>query len=331
MSVTAEAPNCIDIIEPFLSALDADCSLPRVQVMGGIASAALQHPGTEIMVGERRIVTPRDFLEDEAVQEALAPTRIGGSKRDIDALILSSDPEQIDDVKQLAEDTIGDRLDRKLFHIHDFAEVEERVDSLFGLPTLKTFVSDRYRHRDGRLLKALSPLFAVEMPPETLEFYTVEIGDMTMPTANPAQLILNYWTRSMSGLRPKDAEKVERLAGHVFAKAPELVDWAYEGPGESQLKLAAMLHTLRWANSLSPSRRELVLGGALRVKAGSVRRLVRDEAFLLGDVNPNTRDAALLLAIVKSRGLGMGESAEPVVDFFQQHIEPRIDSITNNE
>jgi len=329
MTETTQAPNCLDIIVPFNEALYADHALPEVQLMGGIASVALQHPGTEIRVDERCIVAPKGFLQDETVLEALRPLRKNGTLRDLDALVLSTDQAKIDSVEALAEQKIGQRLDISVFGLHKAAQLREQVANPSGWQVLKTFVSDRYVDDDSTIRKALFP-FAVEMPPDALEPYSLEVGDHVFQTANPAAAVLNYWTRSISGLRPKDADKVQTMASRVFDKAPELVDWSIDGPGRSQMKLAAIFHTLRWANSWTRANRQLELGGALQVRAGSVRALAQDESFMLPDADANTRDGALAMALVKSRGLGIPESNDTIVKLFQTYVEPLIDTITKN-
>jgi len=300
--------------------------------MGGIASAAIQHPGTEIRVDEHLIVTSPDFLTSKASRQALQPVRENGTLRDMDALVLSTDPDEIAAIETAAGTTIGDRLEISVFGLHKAAQLREQVANPFGWQALKTFVSDRYVDvdYDGAVFKALFP-FAVEVPTEALETYSLEVGREVFPVANPAAAILNYWTRSISGLRPKDADKIQAVAANVFAKAPELVEWMVDGPGQSQMELAAILHTLRRANSQPRSSRELTVGGAVRVQAGSVRDLADNPAFLLPNADPNTRDGVLALAILKSRGLGIPESNETIVRLYQRFAEQRLATITKNQ
>jgi hypothetical protein len=202
----APEKNCIDIVRPFNNELNmwADAS---VQLMGGIGSAALKHPGTVILLDERRIVTAGSFLTDESSRQDLSPIRPNGTLRDMDALVLSDDYEVIDEVETIAEETIGDQLDISIFSLRPGSYLEEQVAQPFGIKALKTFVSDRYVREDGGRDKALFP-FAVEIDPEVLEDWSLEIGNDVFPVANPASAILNYLTRSITGLRHKDLAKV---------------------------------------------------------------------------------------------------------------------------
>jgi hypothetical protein len=90
MTAPTAAPNCIDIAGPFRDELAARPDLPDVQIMGGIGSIALQHPRTVILLDERRIVAPADFLTDtetaagQATQRGLARFREDGTLRDFD-------------------------------------------------------------------------------------------------------------------------------------------------------------------------------------------------------------------------------------------------------
>lgn len=297
--------------------------------MGGIGSAALTHAGTEIFPAERRITTSPDFLEDPAVRMALDPIRADGSRRDLDVLVLSADEEAIAMVEAAAERTVDGQLDVSVFGLHKAVELREQVANPFGWRAFKTFVSDRYLWESGRVDKALFP-FGVELDREALETWSLEIGAEEFPVANPSSTVLNYLTRSISGLRPKDADKVDAMAGQVFAKAPELAEWAVDGPGKSQMELASILQTLRRGSSLPLSKRQLEVGGVLKIRAGSVRALNDHPAFMLRHDSADTRDAALAWAVVKARGLGIGESQDWVVTIFRKYFEEMVDGITKN-
>ncbi|HVX57981.1 MAG TPA: hypothetical protein VHA37_09755 [Candidatus Saccharimonadales bacterium] len=94
MSETAApAPNCLEIIDPFVQELAAHPELPEVQIMGGVGSVALKHPRTELLVDEKLIITPVDFLTDtssdegQATQAGLTVHRPNGTLRDLDGII----------------------------------------------------------------------------------------------------------------------------------------------------------------------------------------------------------------------------------------------------
>jgi len=321
-------PNCIDIIAPFRDEMDRH-GMPEIQIMGGIGSAALVHPGTEINLEEQSVVTSADFLGDKTVQGLLAPIRPeDGTRRDLDMLVLSSYDSDVELVESMAELTVDGTLDNSVFGLHKAAELKEQIANPFGWRAFKTFLSDRYEWSDGRMKKSLFP-FAVPVDREVFDTWRLEVGDQAFPITNPATMVLNYLTRSISGLRPKDADKVDRMARHVFGKEPELAEWTVDGPGQSHMELAGILQTLRRSNSFPRSKRELNVGG-LWVKAGSVRELIEDEAFMIPDASPIVQELALLWAVTKARGLGIGESQDWAVKLYRKYFESMFDGITKN-
>lgn len=330
MTEVMTEPNCIEIAAPFRDELGLRPDLPDVQIMGGIGSAALKHPGTRILVDERRIVAPDDFLEDEGVSESLARFRTDGTLRDFDLLVHSADPQAIAEVEDIAAMTVDGQLDISAFGLHDAEELDQQIENPLGFFAVRTFVSDRYLYEDGNMKKSLFP-FAVPLEREVLENWTLEVGDQEFQVSNPASTILNYLTRSISGIRGvKDGPKVQAMAAQIFSKAPELADWCVDGPGQSQMELAGILQTLRRSDSLPKAKRTLDVGGVLKIKAGSVRALADHEAFMIPDVDANVRDAVLALSVAKSRLLGYGESQQWVITLYQKHIERLLDGITKN-
>lgn len=330
MTEVAADPNCIDIVLPFRDELALRTDLPDVQMMGGIGSAALKHPGTLILPDERRIVAPDGFLEDEGARESLARFRPDGTQRDLDLMVKSTNPEDKAAVKALAEKATKGLLEISAFIYHDAAELEEMIKNPTGFFALRMFVSDRFEHEDGSMEKSLFP-FAVPLDREVLEDWKLEIGDEEFDVANPASAILNYLTRSVSGLRGvKDGPKVLEMADQVFGKAPELAEWCVDGPGQSQMEMAAILQTVRRANSLPHSKRTLDVG-PLKIKAGSVRALMDHEAYMIPDAEPNVQDAIMAWTIAKSRLLGYGESQKWAITLYQKYFESIFQGITHND
>ena len=135
----------------------------------------------------------------------------------------------------------------------------------------------------------------------------------------------------MTGLRPKDREKVEVMAGHIFSKSPELKDWLNDGDGRSHLELAGVFQTLRRSNSWPQSKRIVKIADAVEIKAGSVGDLVDHEAFMLHDAEPAVQRTLLMLAVMKSRGVGIGESSEKIRQIFYNYFEDLVDGIIKNK
>ena len=323
--------NCLDIVRPFIEELQTQ-ETPEVQIMGGVGSAALKHAGTVILPEEKRIVTSKDFLRDSAGRpnQDLSIRRANGTLRDLDALVLSEKQADIDHVETIARQTINDRLDISIFGLRDGDYLEKQLQNPLGFTAARAFLSDRYVQNDGQIIKALFP-FGVSMDKEVLEGWDLQVGDETYPVLNPAVAVLNYLTRSISGLRRKDFDKVQSMAGHVFTKSPELLDWTVDGPGQSHLELAGVLQTLRRSNSWPPRKKTLKIGDAFEVKSDSIRALREHPAFLLRESESEVQNFTLFWSATKSRGLGIGESSEKLVEIYQKFAEKHFDFITKNK
>lgn len=323
----AATPNCIDIVKPLVGELHNRGLLDGFQIMGGIGSAALKHPGTVILPDEQRIVTSRDFTTDNDDLDVYRPNT---TLRDLDVLVLSSDTEQISKVESLTEEVIGDQLDISFFSLRQASHLQQQIEHPFGVKSLKTFVSDRYVFEDGSIVKALVP-FAVRIGPQVLESWQVEIGGEEYPVANPASAIQNYLTRSISGLRPKDFDKVQEMTKQVAGKWPDMAEWIKHGPGKTQMQLATIFQTLRHGSRRPNSKSVLDVGGAFQVSAISPDILRYNPAFMFPEAEPRVQTAILLLARLKSRGLGIPESNPTIVKLFQTFAEKRLDTITKNK
>lgn len=325
MATTLTSPDCIDIITPFAEALGENPQLPEVQMMGGVGSAALKHPETIILPDEKRIVTSKTFTQ---ANPDLSQYRSNGTLRDLDMLVLTDDEAQTQEVEALAKEIIGDQLVVSAFCLREGEHLNAQIRSPFGVKSLKTFLSDRYVMPDGSLEKALFP-FAVPIDGDFTETWALEVGDTEFKVANPAATIMNYLTRSVSGLRTKDHAKVEEMATEVFAKAPELEEWAIDGPGQTHKQLADILHALRYADT--PMGGRISVGGVIPLQApDTIRGLSEIDAFMLPDASRRVQEATITLAAIKSRALGVGESNEKIVRHFQTFFEERLHSITRN-
>ncbi|HVV66576.1 MAG TPA: hypothetical protein VHB72_00700 [Candidatus Saccharimonadales bacterium] len=314
--VTSE--NCIDIVKPFRDGLAAEDLLDSVQFIGGIGTAALAQEATIILPEEKRIVAPADLY--------LSRLRPDGNVRDVDSLVLSSDESLIAQVDTIAEETVGAQLENSTFGFRDAMHLQAQRENPFGFSAWKTFVGDRYAWPSGEVDKGLFP-FSVPMHPDSLESWHLEIGDEEYPVANPATSILNYLTRSISGLRPKDAVKIQGVAANIFGKAPELIDWTLDGPGQSQLELGKVLHTLR-----EPANHAgiLVVGGAIELHPLPIRSLMDHPAFMLHEYDTRTQEHILAISKVKAMALHEAESQEAIVTLFQRYAERMLGTIIKN-
>lgn len=318
MPSTATSENCIDIVKPFRDDLAAEDLLASVQFIGGIGTAALAHEATIILPEEKRIVAPADLY--------LPRLRPDGNVRDVDLLVLSSDASLIAQVDAIAEQAVGEKLENSTFGFRDAAHSQDQRENPFGFSAWKTFVGDRYEWPNGKVDKTLFP-FSVPMHPDSLESWSLEIGDQEYPVANPATSTLNYLTRSISGLRPKDAVKIQSVAANVFGKAPELIEWTVDGPGQSQLELGKVLHSLR-----EPARRAgiLVVGGTLHLHPLPAHSLIDHPAFMLHEYDIRTQRRILAISRAKAMTLHKAESQEAVVTLFQRYAEQMLGTIVKN-
>lgn len=314
--------NCIDIVRPFRDELDKAGLLEGVQFIGGVGSAALVHEASLILPDEAMVVAPADLY--------LPSKRDDGNKRDMDILVLSTDEGRVKEIEGMAKDAVDRKLHVSVFGLRQAGYVKKQLrHPVFGWKAFKTFVSDRYVGEDGSMDKVVFP-FGVPMDPESMQSYHLQVGDLVVPIASPPAALMNYSTRSISGLRPKDERKVQQMATNIFAKVPDYTDWIETGPGASQVKLAQALHSLRGPSSFEKAQ-ALILGGAVKIDPVPIRALMRHETFLLRDRNAGTQQKALAWARIKSAGLGKAESYDEVVRLYQKWAERLFGSISKNK
>lgn len=303
--------NSIDVIRPFAEALKQE-SITDVQVMGGVYSAALLDPETVIDPKSKFVIAPALLYQD-----VRRPDR-NKSLRDVDAFVKSSDRKYIALIEQILKETVGTELERSVFGIVPEKVLRRQLCHPFGFIALKTFLSDRYVQPDG-LVKSLFP-FGVPIDAESLESWTLTVGDMQVQVPNPARQVIDYTNRSISGVRPKDEKKVEEIAAIVFSKAPELLDWAVEGPGASQVNLGLLLR------SLTPNKEHPDYFRANR-PVMPVSELADSEYFMLPDLEANTRRRIVATAAFKANMLSFFESNKTFVSLFQKYIESHMGTL----
>jgi hypothetical protein len=140
---------------------------------------------------------------------------------------------------------------------------------------------------------------------------------------------MNYATRSISGLRAKDAEKVQRMAVNVFDQVPDFIDWITEGPGRTQLELARILHSLQGPSSFDEAQ-TIRLVGAVPIEPMPIRSLLRHHAFMPRDRDQETQENILAWARTKSAVLRKAESYDEIVRLYQKWAEKLFDGISKN-
>jgi hypothetical protein len=314
--------NCIDIVEPFLEGVTV--TTPEFQVMGGVGSFALRHPDMHIDFDDKAIYLPEGVDYSE-----LGQYRPDGNIRDFDVLVMSSDPAAVAEIDALARDTIGDELERSVFGLH--TDEELKAQKYHPIQSLgKVWVSDRYvKEKDGQITSASKSIFpyVVPMALGSLDTFQLFLGKRApMPVAHPGAVILNYDTRSISGLRPKDKPKLDVLTENTLKKAPEVRDWIIDGDGSSQYEFARILQTLRaprWGGAL------LHAGGRLTVPTMPLAELIDHPANVLRQSDMS--QYAAQVSRYKSRTLHIAERQEWAVTLYQRHIEKHLGFIVMNK
>jgi hypothetical protein len=314
--------NCAEIVQPFLEEADG----LDYQVFGGIGSFALQQPGAEISRDEKVVWLPKgtDY-------SALGQFRADGNRRDLDVLIRSTDGEKVKTVERLAEATIQDELAISVFGLHKAETLDKRAAHpiLTAANPLRS-LADRYVEKDeqGQITgyrKAAVPFAAADPSLETLETWRLTglPRGVDMPMPHPGTMILNYLTRSISGLRPKDAEKVGKMTDRVAEKSPEVMGWIHDGPGKSQLQLAEAFYSLRSPKEAG----KLHVGGKLELQ--QLSDLTEDETMMLehGSLAAKT---AVEISRRKARLLHTAESSGGIVTLYQRYVEPHLQSPVKN-
>ena len=307
--------NCLEIVTPFVDQVRDN---PLVQMIGGVGTFVYETPGVEIIPDERRIVAAPDTDYDQLGQ--FRNEDRGGTKRDLDVLVTSTNPQKIEEVKSAAEQTIGDQLAISVFGLRRASKLP-KFNNHPGWAMASNWLGDRYIGRDpsGEIFvdRALFP-FAARMHPETLETWQLQTGrdeDQTIPVPHPGTTILNYFGRSISGIRPKDEQKIARVGQNIVKAAPWIKDWLTSGPGSSQFEMARAIHSLRADDNKQP----LPIAPGFDLTAIPENKLVRHEALMYG----NPKDIELLLDVcrAKSQALHWFEAKNAVVSVYQRYAE----------
>lgn len=307
--------DSLEIIRPYVERIQDQ---PDVQIMGGLGSAALASSDVSISYGAKEVRVPAGF--------SLPSHRPDGSLRDADILVLSGDASRIAEVDAELQQIVGNSLERSVFGVRPKEALVAQMQNPLGFRAFRTFVSDRYDLGDNQLVKALYP-FSVPIHPESLETWSLHIGDeRRIPIPHPGTTIANYTNRSISGIRPKDVDKVAAVAHNVFTKAPELREWLVDGAGASQLELSAVVA------SLSRDRRaiEHVLHG-IQLPAYTHAQLIEHDAFIPRELtSTRTKQQIIATAAFKAEGLHFFESNKYIVSAWQKYAEKRAGAIVKN-
>lgn len=314
--------NSVDIVLPLFSELSAR-NIDNIQLFGGIGSAALVAPGLHI--GDASQVL---YLNDDI---DLPQYRDNGTLRDVDVMVLSADSDKIAQAEAVGQQVIGDELELSFFGLLSFEALD--IQAAHPIRSLgKRFLADRYVDQDesGTIIQALKAVYPFSVPLDraTLETWTLTYQNHNIPVPHPGTVVLNYLTRSLSGLRTKDTSKVAEVADNVFSKSPEIKEWVLDGPGSSLIHLARALHTLREPRTAPTT---LQVGEHITLAPLSSDKIVEMALPMMDGQGIHAQHAILILTRLKARGLHVAESQEKLVAFWQRSVERRIDGVIKNQ
>jgi len=288
--------------------------------MGGVGTAALEHPDVEINIDRQEVIAPKSFFQSKY--------RDNGSLRDVDVFVASSNPVRIQAVEAQLEATVGDELERRVFGIHPHETLSAQLARPMGTRVVRMFTSDRYEvfpDVSGVYVKSLFP-FAVPVEDESIEPWMLVTEGGEVPIPNPGITIANYTNRDIVGLRFKDTPKVNEMTRNILAKEPLLREWLYDGPGKSQLELSTLIASLR-----HPDQRQFELVEGIAVGTLSYGELLHHERLLIPDAPTPQKMAVLSLQIAKANAYGWIQSSKFVNDTWQRlNLERRVDGIVTN-
>lgn len=325
--------NCVDIVRPFVAEMAEQHPDLSYQVIGGTGSAALALAET--------LVLPRDVLV-AAPENLFVPQfrdKKQRNKRDLDLLVLSSHEPTREAVETTARETIHRDLKLSVFGLKSAAALRHAHEHPI-LPDVFSWVSDRYVEESGgtvtELWKGLYP-FAVPVDTETLETWYLQVGKQAVltPIPHPGATLLNYLTRSVSGIRPKDMEKLlgtkdQQGIAETVLQTPGMKEWLFDGPGKNLVHLARVLHGLRQPYD---NQQPLVLTDRISLTPVHPKTLPFDPAFMFATESAELGFGPanhLSVARAKSRVVHAYEKNEKLVAVWQQFVEPLIGKVLHN-
>ncbi len=308
--------NSLDIIQPFIQQM-SDAS--DMQIIGGVGTAALTQPNVYIDSCHKEVVVPAGF--------SLSDRRDDGTLRDVDVLVTSSNPDRVAEIESILQQTVGDRLELSVFGIQRHEVLQRQLSQPFGFIAFKTFLADRYEKtaESDEFTKSLFP-FAVTLPVETLDPWTLVIGDrQRIPVPHPGVTIANYMSRSISGVRPRDKVKLNKVVHTTFDQSPEIKEWLIDGPGKSQLELATVIASLK-----RHVKKSLSLVDGVDVTLYSSEELIHHESYMLKELDIADRRRTLAVASFKANALHFFESHPSMVGLWRRFAERHAALITKN-
>ena len=277
------------------------------QLMGGIATYAVQDPRTEFDFDDRIIHLP-DNMTLSTIREE------NGSLRDADILLMNQLGDDVKGVRRMAKEVAAGRLKTGVNKFEDYSILQKRIKHPLSPGALFAAMGDRFVDVDGNRFKSIFP-FGVELNAGGgMQTWQYVRGEQSVSTMDPARVIINYVTRSSgSGIREKDAKKLRAAWDGIVKYHPELRDYILEGPCSNQLELT------RAVEGLKPIEDKHSATKMLGITPYKPEELTEIDAFLLKSESPDVQERVLALAALRSTITYKGESNDRIRSFVQNH------------
>jgi hypothetical protein len=231
----------------------------RYYLLGGISAGAIAHPTTKFDHYNRLIEPTADSAEFNI--------RDNGTKRDADVLVLDVLSEhQAELIKQAIAAAVGSRLVVSAFGVDRREDISPQ-DTWW---TSRRTLDNRGTHRIQ-----MHPLEQI-LPEESYIPWDMQLPEGgTVRTLNPVGVRFAYGFRSVSGLRPKDKDKVAAMQVRL-QQEPEFISEIHEGSFKPWLDMAEAVRLMRWPlpGRMSRIRPLLSPGTTLADRAGFRARAI---------------------------------------------------------
>ena len=187
----------------------------RVQyrVLGGAATMAMTAAEAYDPQKERIFVPPSIMLDTE---------RPNGTLRDVDYLIMTTDPEKIEEIHRDVTAAVGGKA---VVSVFGFPKHEDIMARSPWSGRFMDFTSERTIDSAGNVFHVCHPIV---QPVQAASYrpWTAEIdGIRDFSTLSPASHYAAYMVRSLGGQRPRDRAKMEDLRHTMRSLWPDLAEY----------------------------------------------------------------------------------------------------------
>lgn len=217
METLHQSENCYDIARGLDRRL-RDIGVEKYFVAGGMAAEALRDEDTKFDIENRQIIAGVDL--------DLPSIRHDGTRRDLDILILTEYKGLLNEAKTEVEKLVKDKLEVSVFGISAHEQYASPRQQL--VRNFTEFLSERTIDSHGAIRYVLGPIEVVTNPASFEPWQLVLPDGEAMQVMHPVGQMLCYAMRSISGIRPKDRDKLSEIAD-VLLDVPEFRDAAING------------------------------------------------------------------------------------------------------